>query len=143
MKMKRIFALVLVIGLLAVMVIPQVQAVEWETYIDPQGRFSIDYPANWTTYCPTTDYILLSDPGFDIGCGINVGKLHDPCVPPGCIPGIQSDDVVVAEDGDTARVVLFCSTEYVATFTFKAPSSQFDSASRMYFEHMIRSIKMK
>ena len=143
MKMKRIFALVLVIGLLAVMVIPQVRAVEWKTYIDPQGRFSIDYPANWTTYCPTTVYITLCGPGFDIACGINVGKLGVPCVPPGCIPGIQSDDIVVAEDGDTGRDVLFCSTEYVATFTFKAPSSQFDSANRMYFEHMIRSIKMK
>jgi hypothetical protein len=141
--MKKMIALALAVALLTVMMIPQVQAVEWKRYEDPQGRYSIDYPADWiTNYEPIDGSTMLYDTDFDIGCGIHCHKLDVPCVPPDCIPGIDRDNLVVDEDG-TGRVVIFYGTGYWGSFTFGTQYSSFDSANRMYFEHMIRSIKMK
>jgi hypothetical protein len=47
MKIKTIFALAAIgVLLLAVMVIPQVEVVKWNTYKDPNGKYSIDYLAS-------------------------------------------------------------------------------------------------
>ena len=131
--MKRIFALVLVTALLAAVVIPQVMAVSWKTYNDPQGRFEMKYPADW--YFADEGVI-----GFDISMGSKDGDLN-------CLVLVTLEKSRVDETGTdggyTTRTVNIPGKKYAVSLVFSASAGNFDSANKTYFEPMIKSVKAK
>ena len=140
MKKIFVFALMAIAILLAAAVIPQVQAVGWNTYNDPKGRFSIDYPADWNVFAEETAEgggVRFDGPN-DLVCGVLI--IDNPY--PGILTG-KICDGTTTEEGTTSRTVMICTNKYWATITGIAPSKDFDSANEQYFEHMIRSVKVK
>jgi len=141
--MKRIFALGLVIALLAVVVAPQVEAVSWRTYKDPKGRFSMKYPADW-------DFSEIEVDLGELGTSITVvfeGPDDSTCaaiITKNLVPFMKGKwlDETDREGDETVRLINFSGKKYAGIFTFTAPSNNFDSANKNYFGPRIRSIKV-
>ena len=137
MKKIFVFALMAIAILLAAAVIPQVQAVDWKTYKDPHGRFSIDYPANWKRSDVGPQTCLYSGDS-PLSCIITVFKN-----PTSETKRILTDKKFVDEDaGATQRIVQILGKEYAVTLLFNALSEDFDYANKQYFEPMIKSVKV-
>ena len=135
--MRKIFALVIMGVLLAVMTISQAQTADWKTYNDPQGRFSMKYPSNWEG-----EYEVSDDEGEvefdapnDIDCEVVVQKRS-------LYRKIRNDVTFRGED-ETERIVIIYGEKYELRFEFEAPSEYFEYANKTYFEPMIESAKVK
>jgi hypothetical protein len=136
--MRKMVVAVVVAALVAGMMIPLVQAVEWETYKDPKGRFSMQYPAGWEQIdIPNTEQVLFGPKSNGLSCliltivksGGAIGKFVDATEP--------------TPKGTTSRTVSIAGSEWAVTIIFVAASSDFDSANKTYFDPMIKSVKVK
>ena len=135
--MRKIFALIIISVFLAVMAISQVQAVDWKTYNDPQGRFSMKYPSDWEWEYEVSDgkgEVEFEAPN-DIDCKVVVQKRS--------IDWKVRNDVTFREEDETERKIVIYGEKYELRFEFEAPSKYFEYANRTYFEPMIESAKVK
>ncbi|VUT25216.1 MAG: hypothetical protein MOIL_00924 [Candidatus Methanolliviera sp. GoM_oil] len=137
MNMRKIFALVIMGVLLAVMTISQAQTADWKTYNDPQGRFSMKYPSNWEGEYEVSDGEgeVEFDAPSDIDCEVVVQK-RSLCRKIG-------NDMTFREGDETERIVIIYGEKYELRFEFEAPSEYFEYANKTYFEPMIESAKVK
>ena len=132
----RKLAFALIVTLLIAM-IPQVQAVNWETYKDPQGRFSIKYPTGWgQMVIPNTEQVLFGPKSNGLSCLILT------IVKSGGAMG-KFVDATRASGDTTSRTVSIAGSEWAVTITFTASSSDFDSANSTYFDPMMKGAKVK
>ncbi len=136
-KLRRVCEIGLMATVLVALLAPQVQAVSWKTYKDPEGRFSMEYPANWQKF-EIANVVSFSDPDRGIGCivtaGYDVGQFGDQ-------RGIVSDSEMT-EEGMTIRMVMICGESCIVVFAFSAPEGEFDSANRDYFNEMIKRVDL-
>jgi hypothetical protein len=137
--MKRIFALALVTALWLIAMIPQVQAVEWETYKDPKGRFEMKYPADWK--CTEGGFMVIVTFEGPNGISASVRAIHDKSE--FTKVGKEHVDSTTTVGGHTTRTVHICGEKYGGIFVFSAPKKDFDSANKTYFDPMIKSVKVK
>ena len=148
--MKRILALALIATLLAVVAIQQVEAFGWKTYNDPEGRFSMKYPSGWECEFEMENIDIPDAGGLGMIGGVMafIGQNDIKCVAvvidnPVTGMGMAGKFLDEVDRGEGTRVVMIYGRSYIGTFTFIAPSGDFDSANRKYFEPMIDSIKVK
>ena len=126
--MKKIFSLVLMIALLAVVVIPQVQAVSWKTYTDPQGRFSMEYPG-WTPIRGGSLLVMfMGPPSGDSNIMAWVAAIHDKSK--FTRAGKEDEDTTTTVEGWTTRTKMICGEKYGGIFCFCASAGDLDSASK-------------
>jgi len=132
----RKLAFAFIVTLLIAM-IPQVQAVNWETYKDPKGKFSMKYPAGWEQIdIPNTKQVLFGPKSNGLSCLIlTIVKSG------GTIEKFV--DATRASGDTTSRTVSIAGSEWAVTITFTASSSDFDSVNNTYFDPMIKSVKVK
>ena len=138
MKKIFVFALMAIAILLAAAVIPQVQAVGWNTYNDPKGRFSMEYPADWK--CTEGGFMVIVTFDGPNGITASVRAIHDKSEFTDV--GMEDVDSITTVGGWTTRTKHICGNMYGGIFVFSAPEKDFDSANEQYFEHMIDSVKV-
>ena len=139
MKKIFVFALMAIAILLAAAVIPQVQAVNWETYKDPNGKYSIDYPTSWGKH-----YGVVWG-GIEDGVGFYQppveGEISLSVVTTGESEPGKAGKIEVATEGENMVILFAFGEKYAVRVICTSPN--FDSVYRDYFEPMINSIKVK
>ena len=167
--MKKIFVFIGAL-LMITMMIPQTQAANWKTYEDPEGKFSMKYPANWELMSvpgigvmitsPDSDknVMIMADPtGSDVPTSeeemlavLRAIALAEDSELEGKLKTIKVNGKPAIEyrDPEEGMVVLFTfaksgnASHSMMVFTFTADPDQFKSACKNYFDPMIKSIKL-
>ena len=138
--MKKIFVLVLMMSILAAVSIPSIQAVSWKAYKAPKGEFSMNYPTNWEVQA-----VIVVEEGLTVAF-VGPNNLGAIVVITGeAATGLTGEimDSTCTEEDSTLRMVMVAGKDYSGVFSFAAPTKDFASANKQYFESMIKSMAVK